>query len=323
MPRLLALLALAALGISAQTPARKAARPAKAPATAPAAKQAAEKPAFDKVKFEAYVRHLMLWGPHIGVKVSDPGPSPMPGYSQVTVTGSYQTTSQDEIFYLSGDGSKIVRGTVYDLGQSPFAKELALLKTDLQPSLGTPGAPVVIVMFSDFECGYCREEAKAVRANLIKTYPKDVRLYFKDLPLEQIHPWARPAAEAGRCVFRQEPAAFWDYHDWIFDKQSEITAENFKSKVAAWVQTKGLDAMQFSRCIETRSTQAEVQRSIDEAHALKLNSTPTLYINGRPMSGGLPWAQLKAIIDFELDHAQKTGQGGEKCCTVQLPVPGK
>src|SRR6267378_3211269 len=60
------------------------------------------------------------------------------------------------------------------------------LHTDLQPSFGTPGAPVVIVLFSDFECPYCKEEAKALRSNLLATYPKEVRLYFKDLPLTQI-----------------------------------------------------------------------------------------------------------------------------------------
>ena len=111
----------------------------------------------------------------------------------------------DEVFYLSADGTRLIRGAVYDIEVNPFAKDLAKIKTDLQPSMGTPGAPVVIVVYSDFQCAYCREAAKMLRENLLKSYPKEVRLYFKDFPLDQIHPWARPASIAGRCVFRQNP----------------------------------------------------------------------------------------------------------------------
>ena len=280
-------------------------------------------PGFDKAKVEAYVRHLLLWGPQIKVTVADPAPAPMPGYQEVRVTGSYQQASLEEVFYLSLDGQKLVRGTVYDLDKSPFAAQVAQLKTDLQPSLGTPGAKVVLVEFSDFQCAYCREEAKSLRASLIQSYPKDVRLYFKDFPIEQIHPWAKAAAMAGRCVFRQHPAAFWDFHDWIFEHQSEITPENLKAKLTEWAPTKGLDGMQFARCLDNRSTEAEVNRSIAEARALKVNSTPTLFINGRMVPGSVPWQQLKAIIDWELGYAATHPDSGEKCCELTLPIPGK
>jgi len=102
----------------------------------------------------------------------------------------------------------------------------------------------VIVAFSDMECPHCKEEAKTIRENLIQAYPKDVRFYFKDFPLTSIHPWAKPAAMAGRCVFQQNPASFWDYHDWIFAQQDNVTAENLKSKVMDWAKgQKDLDAL--------------------------------------------------------------------------------
>ena len=80
----------------------------------------------DKAKMEAYVRHLLLWGPHITVAVANPVPGPMPGYHEVKVTGGYKAVSLDEIFYVSDDGKKIVRGTVYDIDKNPFASEIAL-----------------------------------------------------------------------------------------------------------------------------------------------------------------------------------------------------
>ncbi|HRJ18665.1 MAG TPA: DsbA family protein [Bryobacteraceae bacterium] len=281
----------------------------------------APKSALDKPTLEAYIRHLLLWNPQIQVAISDPKPAPMPGYQEFTVTGSYGQASLDEVFYVSADGSRIVRGAVYDINASPFQTELSRLTTDLHPSMGTPGAPVVIVLFSDYQCGYCRQEAQQLRANLLKTFPTQVRLYFKDLPIDAIHPWARNASIAGRCVFRQDALKFWDYHDWIFDKQAEVTPDNLKPKITEWATANSLDLVQFARCYDQRETEAEINASIAEARSLRVDSTPTLFVNGRKVPGTVSFAQLKAIIEFEIGHAQTTGQGGEKCCEVTLPTP--
>jgi protein-disulfide isomerase len=296
-------------------------------AQTPSPAKAAPPQPLDKPKLEAYVRHLLFWSPQISVTISDPVPSPIPGFNEVTVTGSFEKAALDETFYVSADGKEIIRGAVYETDKSPFASELSKLKTDLSPSIGTPGAPVVIVLFSDFQCAFCREEAKMLRENLIKTYPKEIRLYFKEFPIEQLHPWAKSAAIAGRCIFRQNPAAFWAFHDWIFDKQGEINVTNLQAKIGEWVKansaTLNLDPLQFSRCSENRSTEAEVNKSIAEARALRVQSTPTMFINGRPIPGSMAWPQLKQIIDWELDYSKKTGESGEKCCEVSLPVPGR
>lgn len=285
--------------------------------TAPAAKSA-----LDKATLEDYARHLFVWGPNIKVVVADPQPAPMPGYQEIRITASANNAAQDEIFYVSADGRKIVRGAVYDVDKSPFAAELAKLKTDLSPSEGTPGAPVVLVVFSDFQCGYCRQFAQELQQNLLKTYPTQVRLYFKDFPIEQLHPWARPAAIGGRCVFRQNPQAFWAYHDWIFDKQAEITTENLRAKVMEWAAAKNLDTLQLGRCFDNKSTEGEINKSIAEAQLLRVTSTPTIFLNGRAMPGAVPWATLKQIIDFEIDYQKKTGTGGEECCQIKLsPLP--
>ena len=292
-----------------------------------------KKSAFDKATMEAYVRYLMPWDPRIEVKIADPEPAPMPGYKTVKVTGSYQKVSVDEIFYVSSDGQKIIRGAVYDVAQSPFADELKKLHTDLSPSLGTPGAKVVMVLFTDFECPFCKELAKVLRDNLLKTYPTEVRLYFKEFPLDSIHPWAKMAAIAGRCVYRQNALTFWDYHDYVFENQAtlndavKVTTQpdlaQFRTKIMEWAAGKGLDAAQLGACIDNRSTEAEVDRSIAEARVLRVNQTPSLFINGRPLPGNFPWDQMKTLIDLELQRAKATGDEVEKCCQISLPVPGK
>lgn len=311
-----------------QAPARKAARPDEKPKPAvagPAPLQMMHKSALDKPTMEAYLRHAMGWFPPIEISIGDTKPSSrLPGFFEITVRASLGQASQVETFLVTQDGLKVLRApSIWAIDQNPFKPELDKLKTQLQPSMGTPGAPVVIVVFTDFECPFCKEEAKMLRENLLSAYPKQVRVYFKDLPLEQIHPWAKPAAMAGRCVFRQNAAAFWEYHDWVYASQEKITPENFKNQVLNWAKDKEIDPLQLSRCIETRQTEAEVDKSIAEARDLSINSTPTLFVNGRRLVGQIAWPQLKQVIDYEIDYQKTARNAGEDCgCAVELPVPG-
>jgi len=288
-----------------------------------AEKAPAKKSAFDKATLEAYVRHLNVWGPQIKVEIDNPKPSALPGFEEVTVHASAGNASADDTLYVSKDGQKILRGNVFDVAQNPFKPQLDKLHTDLQPSFGTPGAPVVIVIFSDFECPYCKEEAKAIRSNLLATYPKEVRLYFKDLPLSQIHPWALPAALAGRCIFKQNPGAFWDYHDWIYEAQKDVTADNLKPKTMEFVKGKEIDAMQLERCMDSKATQPEIDKSAAEAKSLGVAATPTVFVNGRQLVGqAATWANLRQVIDYEIEYQKTAKNAGEDCgCEVKLPSP--
>jgi protein-disulfide isomerase len=288
-----------------------------------AEKAPAKKSAFDKATLEAYVRHLNVWGPQIKVEIDNPKPSSLPGFEEVTVHASAGNASADDTLYVSKDGQKILRGNVFEVAQNPFKPQLDKLHTDLQPSFGTPGAAVVIVLFSDFECPYCKEEAKALRSNLLSTYPKEVRLYFKDLPLTQIHPWALPAALAGRCIFKQNPGAFWDYHDWIYEAQTDVTADNLKSKILEFVKGKEIDPLQLERCMDSKATQPEIDKSIAEAKALGVVATPTVFVNGRQLAGqAATWANLRQVIDYEIAYQKTAKNAGEDCgCEVKLPSP--
>ncbi|MDQ2945911.1 MAG: DsbA family protein [Acidobacteriota bacterium] len=289
----------------------------------PIAAQVKAASAFDKPTLEAYVRHLLAMTPDVQVKVDDPKPGPTAGMKQVDVHLSLGGRTQDETFYVTNDGKHIVRGYVYDVAKNPFEADLAKLKTDLAPSFGPAGAPVSVVIFSDFQCPNCREEAKVIRDNVTAKFPTQVRVYFKDSPLEAIHPWAKPAAIAGRCVFRQTPAAFWKYHDWIYEHQAEITPETLKDKVLEWAKTGDVDALQLGRCMDTKATEAEVDKSLAEAKSLHLDSTPTTFINGRRLIGNYPWPNLEQIINGELKYQQNAQNAGEKCCEVSLPSPLK
>jgi protein-disulfide isomerase len=313
-----ALCALSLLASGAEPKSAKKKAPAKAAVTASPSSPVQN--AFSKPTLESYIRHLFVWGPQIKITISDPQPAPMPGFKQVKIHASAGNASQVETFYISDDGRNILRGQVFDLKDNPFREELKKLKTEFEPSFGTPGAPVVLVIFSDFQCTFCREEAKMLRDNLLSAYPKQVRVYFKDFPLEQIHPWAKAAAVAGQCVFRQNAAAFWEYHDWIFEKQTEVTPENLKDKVLAFAKGKEIDPLQLGRCLDAKSTEADVDKDIAQARELAVQSTPTVFINGRRVTGRSDWNTLRSIIDYEIEYQKTAKNAGEDCaCDVTLP----
>lgn len=278
--------------------------------------------AFDKVQLESYVRHLFVWPEDIKIAIGDPQPSPIPGFQQVTVHASKDQASQDEIFYIARNGRQILQASLYDIAENPYRDNLAKLKPAGDPSLGTPGAPVVLVEFSDFQCHFCQEESKIIRENLLTEYPTQVHFYFVDFPLSAIHPWARAAAVAGRCVFRQDPEAFWKYHDWIFASQEKIQPD-VTTQVMDWAKENGLDSGKLAACMDDNATQGEIDASLAMGKSLNVAATPTIFINGRPMAGATPWPELKRVIDFEIGYQQTAHNAGENCgCDLTLKKTG-
>ncbi len=288
---------------------------------------AQEKPksALDKAQMEAYVRHLLAVIPEVQIKVDDPKPTSVPDLLQVDVHFTYGDRGQDETFYVTKDGQHILRGYVYNFAENPFQEDLNKLKTDAAPSFGAAGAPVTLVEFGDFECPNCKEEAKTLRDNVPTKFPNKVRVYFKDFPLEAIHPWAKPAAIAGRCVYRQSPAAFWQFHDWIYEHQTEITPDNLKDKVLDFAKSaKDVDTLQLGRCIDTKATESEVDASMAQGKSLHVDATPTLFVNGRRLIGNYPWQNIEQIINGELNYQRTTANAAdEKCCEIKIPSPLK
>jgi protein-disulfide isomerase len=127
----------------------------------------------------------------------------------------------------------------------------------------------------------------------------------------------------GRCIFHQNSQAFWDYHDWIFQHQEEINPDNLKEKVLEFAKTKGIDADQLSKCIDSKATEEEVNKTREEGKSLEVNSTPTMFVNGRRMVGTLQWQDLKRVIDYEIEYQKTAKNAGEDCgCSVSLPMPG-
>jgi|SRR5579862_3929414 len=269
---------------------------------APIAFSASSKGALDKATLEKYLLHLELFRGEVTLKIDDPKPSKyLPGFSEVMVHFLFSNAERDQLYYVSADGKTIVKGDVFDLDKQTFQTNLDKLTLADQPSFGPADAPVTIVEFGDFQCPDCKMEAPVLRHEVTEAFDGKVRVFFKNYPLESLHPWARAAAIASRCVYHQNQSAFWKFYDWIYDNQEQISGDDLNAKVLAWAGQNGVDSTKLGACIDTKATEPEVDRSIAEGHALGISGTPTLFINGRKI-GGLMWPDLQMVIKKELEY---------------------
>jgi protein-disulfide isomerase len=246
---------------------------------------------------EAYLRQLYALGPDVQVTVGVPKDTDIPGLLETSVDVKMDDNTQSVKFYVSKDGRYLLRGELSDLSKDPFLDTRSRMDTKDAPSLGDPNAPVTLVEYSDFECPVCRGLHDALRG-LLRTYPQ-VRVIFKDYPIEQIHPWARTAALAGRCAYNQNPSAFWKIYDLIYDQQDLISAENAWTKMTDYAAQANLDTNAFKTCMGSPEAAAAIDASRANGDKLDVNSTPTVFVNGRRMVGADPHL-LEQYIKYEL-----------------------
>jgi len=178
---------------------------------------------------EAYLRNMYAFGSDVQVTVGTPKESQVAGLLETDVAVKLGESTENAKFYVSKDGKYLVRGEIADLSRDPLADNRAKIDMKNAPSIGSANATVTLVEYSDFECPVCRNLHDVMR-DMLPKYPQ-VRVVFKDFPLDSIHPWARTAALAGRCAYQQNPAAFWKLYDAIYDGQELISASNAYGKM--------------------------------------------------------------------------------------------
>jgi len=161
------------------------------------------------------------------------------------------------------------------------------------PFKGPENAPVTLVEFSDFHCPFCRR-VKPTLAELLARYPDKIKLVYKDLPLDSLHPAARSAAEAARCAHDQ--GKFWPFHDKVYERAPDASPATLKA-IATEV---GLDLGAFDECVATGRHRDTVRRSVAEAEGFGATGTPAFFVNGRLVAGALPLEQFTRVIDEEL-----------------------
>jgi protein-disulfide isomerase len=165
------------------------------------------------------------------------------------------------------------------------------------PSLGPASAPVTIVEYSDFQCPFCQRVAPTLK-RVRETYGDKVRIVWKDFPLTQIHPDAFKAGEAAHCA--GDAGKYWEYHDLLFANQQALGTDDLKKYAASL----GIDSAMFAACLDGGTHGERVRNGVAEGGRLGVNSTPTVYINGRFLSGAQPFEVFQSVIDEELSRSR-------------------
>jgi protein-disulfide isomerase len=166
------------------------------------------------------------------------------------------------------------------------------------PVIGPADAALTLVEFSDFQCPFCVKAVPELHA-LLKAYPTQVKLIFKQFPLER-HSQAATAAAAALAAHKQ--GKFWPMHDAIFAQAGRLSQEIIL-KLAA---DQHLDMQRFTADMNSMEIRKTVDKDRDDGETAGVDSTPTLFIGGRHYNGAITVGALKPILDDAL-KTQKRG----------------
>jgi protein-disulfide isomerase len=167
------------------------------------------------------------------------------------------------------------------------------------PVQGDAKALVTIVVFSDFQCPYCKRVEPTFKS-LRDKYGDKVRIVWKHEPLP-FHPRAEPASELALEARAQKgEKGFWEAHDKLFESQPKLEDDDL-FKIAGDM---GLNVDKVKAAIKEKKYKKEIDADMDLADDVQASGTPHMFINGRRLVGAQPEPKFTAIIDEEIKKAQ-------------------
>lgn len=175
------------------------------------------------------------------------------------------------------------------------------------PTVGTESAPVTVVVFSDFQCPYCKL-ASSVVPTVARSYGDKVRIVYKDFPLSSEcnaemthtgHPYACSAAKVARCVAQNlGNEAYQKASRALYDKQESLGVDTIK----AIGKNAGLSDTQITECLTNLNIHEAIAADVREGAAAKVESTPSIFVNGRRLDSAVNPQILRMAIDHYLNR---------------------
>ncbi len=245
----------------------------------------------------AFLQQTFGYDPQLTWKIASIKPSAAEGLAEVIVQVSGPQGQGTQKFYVSADGKHAVVGDIIPFGKQPFEEtRRELAKKVTGPARGPADAPVMIVEFSDLQCPHCKEANPTVE-RLLNENP-NVHFVFQNFPLP-MHNWAQKGADYVECVGKVSNDIVWKYISSVYASQAEITADNADQKLTELADKAGAKGVDVATCAATPEAQARVEASVNLGKSLDVNSTPSLFINGRPVGvSGNNYDILKQLVDF-------------------------
>ncbi len=175
------------------------------------------------------------------------------------------------------------------LAAIPLSEQPVNILSSDDPSLGRTDAPVSVVEFADFGCPYSREVSFTLRELALK-YPEKFHYIYRDFPIDDLHPIAQKAAEAGECAAEQ--GRFWEYHDKLFQNQSDLSLE----RLFEFASELNLNIATFRSCLDFGRKREEVLEDYQNGLDAGVRGTPTFFINGTKVEGAIPKDVFEQLI---------------------------
>ncbi|HYQ16576.1 MAG TPA: thioredoxin domain-containing protein [Polyangiaceae bacterium] len=174
-----------------------------------------------------------------------------------------------------------------------------VLVQDDDPIRGPKDALVTMIIFSDFQCPFCKRVEDTLK-QVATAYPNDVRFVWKDNPLP-FHPRAKPAATLARFAYKNKgDKGFWDMHDAIFDSNPKLEDEDLKGLA----EKAGIKWDDVKAAIDNNKFGDKIDGSVELANDVQARGTPHFFINGVRLSGAQPLDAFKKAIDEQLTKAK-------------------
>jgi len=186
-------------------------------------------------------------------------------------------------------------GNFKRLGGDIFAQRTKAFESLLAKSPSKGSGSVTIIEFSDFQCPSCRRTSGWVDP-IVTKHDGKVRYIRYDLPLSG-HPWAFPAALAGRAVHRQKPELFWDFKKNVYENQDQLNAFTFWDWARAWAEDHELDLKKYDADLGNAELRAEILHGAGLALSNDVRATPTYIVNGAIVDAGDDGKALEAYVD--------------------------
>lgn len=203
-------------------------------------------------------------------------------------------------FFTLPDGKWLVADQLLPFGAKPFQDSRDALQAGATgPSRGGSSKAMEIVEFADFECPHCKD-AQPIIAKLMQDYPS-IHFVYQDYPLVQIHTEAMKASLHGYCVSKAGGnEAFFKFADAVFDGQVGLTPASSDQTLKDAETKAGQDPAKIAACAATPEAAQAIQASVALGNKIGVNSTPTIYVNGRGLPvTGIPYPTLQKIIEFQ------------------------
>jgi protein-disulfide isomerase len=264
-----------------------------------------------------------VWGFDPGrvwrVMAIQPTEAPNVTRALVYITSTALNAKPDAVtFYITPDGKHIIDGpSMVYFSATPYAETRDLLKARASGAArGAASKDLTIVEFTDLQCPYCKV-AQTTMDQIVKDFPA-AHVVFQQLPLVDIHASAFKAAAYGVCAQKQGDDAFFKYAAGVFDTQQGLTPATDDTLLKAAALRAGLDGDAIALCAKTQATKDIVSADIKLAEDVGIDQTPTLVVNGRPISLTVPYDTIKQLIVFQ---AKLDGVATGAAADILAPTP--